>query len=163
MNLNKIIYSFVIFFLVSNPIFADNHNLDLNKNNTNPIPTVSVQVDKKKSIEEELNDVPLNNPFGGGVGTSESFNAQNNLNITSGISALQSVKLVGIIKGRSKQYALFQNPNGSIQILEKQDYVTGNLSIFEIQSEIVVIQDSDKKFYEVAFNNSVRPSEGSNK
>ena len=43
------------------------------------------------------------------------------------ISALQGRKLVGIIESSRKRFALFQNANGSIQIISENDYLTNNL------------------------------------
>lgn len=164
MNLNKLFYNLLFIFIFLSPqSFADNHDKDLNKNNTKPVPSVTIEANKTnstKSIEEELNDVPLNNPFGGGVGSAGGLNNMGNANLTAGIAALQGVKLVGIIKGRSKKYALFQNPNGSIQTLSVQDSVVPNIIISEIQNEVVMVVDNNKKYYEVEFNSIVRPSEG---
>jgi len=166
MNLIKILnFLFLLFFSIS--VSADNHNLDLNKNTsvtTSKIETektVKQEAKKEETLEDELNNVPLNNPFGGGVSSSGgSVEQSGNNSQTNSISALQGRKLVGIIESSRKRFALFQNANGSIQIISENDYLTKNLFIREIDNEIVLIEDQDKKVFEVAFNNFIRPMEG---
>ena len=165
MNLNKII-NFLFLSIFSFSAYADNHDLDLNKNTsvtTNKIETQSTakqEVKKEETLEEQLNNVPLNNPFGGGVSSGGGTVEQTPNSQTNTISALQGRKLVGIIESSRKRFALFQNANGSIQIISENDYLTKNLFIREIDNEIVLIEDQDKKVFEVAFNNFIRPMEG---
>ena len=140
--------------------------MNLNKNTsvtTNKIETQSTvkqEVKKEETLEDQLNNVPLNNPFGGGVSSGGGTAEQTPNSQTNTISALQGRKLVGIIESSRKRFALFQNANGSIQIISENDYLTKNLFIREIDNEIVLIEDQDKKVFEVAFNNFIRPMEG---
>lgn len=166
MNLNKHFVFTISLGFILNTAYADNHDLDLNKNlnvKTENVSSQSILEKPKKeenSIENELNNVPLNNPFGGGVGSgSSNVNAPSQTS-TNSIATLQGKKLVGIIKGNRKRFALFQSANGSIQMISKSDYLTNDLFIREINNEIVLIEDGEKKVFEVAFNNFIRPMEG---
>lgn len=168
MNLNKITYiiSFLLFLI--NSAIADNHDQDLNKNTNAAVDNVKTQSitqqateSKAASIEEDLNNVPLNNPFGGGVSTGGGSEASvQNSSGANSIAVLQGKKLVGIIKGNRKRFALFQSANGSIQMIGESDFLTRELFVREISDEIVLVEDSEKKVFEVAFNNLIRPMEG---
>lgn len=45
-------------------------------------------------------------------------------------------------------------------MISESDYLTNDLFIREINNEIVLIEDGEKKVFEVAFNNFIRPMEG---
>jgi type II secretory pathway component PulC len=103
-----------------------------------------------------INDIPLNNPFGGSAASSN--DPANNLN-GQNVEGLGGRVLVGIVNGNSKKIAIFQNPNGSFVIVKEKALVTNNLVLKEVKSDFVVIEDNSQKDteFQVFFNSLVKP------
>jgi len=138
MNLNKLIiccFSFVVLTLhahAADPVKPDSNATDL------------------------LNDIPLNNPFGG---SAASTNDPANNGMNQNTDGLAGRVLVGIIDGNKKKVAIFQNPNGSFFIVKEKSPLTSDLVLKTVKSDFVVIEDTSKKDteYQVFFNNLVKP------
>ena len=113
-------------------------------------------VKKDENSTDLLNDIPLNNPFGGSA-ASTNDPSNNSLNQTA--DGLAGRILVGTINGNNKKVAIFQNPNGSFFIVKEKSPLTTDLILKSVKSDFVVIEDTSKKDteYQVFFNNLVKP------
>ena len=100
MNLNKLIISCISFLVVS---FISFLVVSFHAYAADPVKT-------DVNSPDLLNDIPLNNPFGGSA-ASTNDPSNNSLNQTT--DGLAGRILVGTINGNNKKVAIFQNPNGS--------------------------------------------------
>lgn len=103
-----------------------------------------------------LNDIPLNNPFGGSAASPNDSNTNSTNQNSDGLSGKI---LVGVVNGKNKRIAIFQNPNGSFVIVKEKNILAPNLVLKSVKSDFVIIEDSLKKDteYQVFFNNLVKP------
>ena len=138
MNLNKLISFCFSFAVMTFHVYA-----------ADPVKTESNTTDL-------LNDIPLNNPFGG---SAASANDPSNNSINQNTGDLAGRVLVGIVNGNNKKIAIFQNPNGSFLIVNEKNPLTTDLVLKSVKSDFVIIEDISKKDteYQVFFNNLVKP------
>lgn len=111
---------------------------------------------EETTSSELLNDIPLNNPFGGSAASS---NDPSNNSLNQSEDGLSGRILVGVVNGNNKKIAIFQNPNGSFVIVKEKNVLAPNLILKSVKSDFVIIVDSSKKDteYQVFFNNLVKP------
>ena len=139
MNINKLIIFVLTLFLL-------NLNFVLSE-------------EKIKLDEEEL---PAIDPFQGNAAVGqnqnsidENLNEQNN---EAGI--LNGMRLVGTIIGKSKKFAILSRPDGNVFKFEEDQKLNSNVSVVEIFKSYVIVEDENKKFYQVYMNNLIQEIDG---
>ena len=115
--------------------------------------------EKIKLDEEEL---PAIDPFQGNVAVGQNQNSvDENLNEQkSEAGILNGMRLVGTIIGKSKKFAIMSRPDGNVFKFEEDQKLNSNVSVVEIFSSYVIIEDENNKFYQVYMNNLIQEING---
>ena len=139
MNINKlIIFILTLFFLNFNYVWSE---------------------DKIKLDEEEL---PAIDPFQGNavVGQNQNSISENSNEQNNEAGILNGMRLVGTIIGKSKKFAILSRPDGNVFKFEEDQKLNSNVSVVEIFSSYVIIEDQNNKFYQVYMNNLIQEING---
>ncbi len=132
--INKIVLIIILTLNFNSLLFADQHN------NQDP-------------LDEEL---PATNPFLGGAGnTSAATFGNNNLGAQGSRSVLNNLKLVGIISGENKKFAIFSSPDGGSVRYSEDTIIDVNLMILDIFKDHVYFQSNEVE-YSVNLDNIIR-------
>ena len=109
--------------------------------------------ENKELLDEEL---PATNPFSGSTG-SISSGAMGSGNVDNGGtgSLLNNLKLVGIIKGEEKRFAIFSSPDGRSVRYTEDTIVDVNLMILDIFVDHIYFKSNEEE-YSVNLDNVIR-------
>ena len=153
----------ILFFTFTQNIFAENHETkkniveqskDLNKE------IVEKQTVTQENIASEIDEeeIPLNDPFAGDVGT-------NNSNTTGFLSdneemgnekSLYNYKLVGIISGLYESYiSLVNNQSGNVISLVLHEELNEGLKLVDMRVDEAIFKKSDGTYMSINFNNQI--------
>ncbi len=153
----------ILFFIFTQNIFAENHETkkniveqskDLNKE------IVEKQTVTQENIASEIDEeeIPLNDPFAGDVGT-------NNSNTTGFLSdneemgnekSLYNYKLVGIISGLYESYiTLVNNQSGNVISLVLHEELNEGLKLVDMRIDEAIFKKSDGTYMSINFNNQI--------
>ena len=110
---------------------------------------------KETPIDEEL---PAVNPFLGGASSSAGQNPTESEN-QQDVSLLNNLKLVGIIKGESRNIAIFSSPDGRSVRYSEGTIVDANLMILDIFNDYIYFKNNDQE-YTIDLDNNIRESKG---
>ena len=153
----------ILFFAFTQNIFAENHETkkniveqskDLNKE------IVEKQTVTQENIASEVDDeeIPLNDPFAGDVGT-------NNSTTTGFLSdneemgnekSLYNYKLVGIISGLYESYiSLVNNQSGNVISLVIHEELNEALKLVDMRLDEAIFKKSDGTYISINFNNQI--------
>ena len=147
MNFFKIFF-IIIFFLIANAAFADNHDQK------------QEVLDAAKEIAKELqeeDEVPLNDPFAGNEGTSSMSGnipeeeQENEL-------SLYNFKLVGLISGKDHSYISLVNSGGEVLTLTLGQYL-GPIQLVDLRLTEAIFKKDDGKYMIIDFNNQLREAD----
>ena len=147
MNFFKILF-IIIFSLVANVAFADNHDQK------------QEVLDAAKEIAKELqeeDEVPLNDPFAGNEGTSSMSGnipeeeQENEL-------SLYNFKLVGLISGKDHSYISLVNSGGEVLTLTLGQYL-GPIQLVDLRLTEAIFKKDDGKYMIIDFNNQLREAD----
>tara|TARA_Y100000294_G_C8557995_1_gene337932 strand:+ start:139 stop:597 length:459 start_codon:yes stop_codon:yes gene_type:complete len=143
MNLVKIIILVLILgFGNFKTLYAENH--DTTKKSTETI-----------SETETEEDVPLNDPFAGNAGLSETLDLDNTTNKTETRSILYDYKLVGVISGSLQSYVSLVDAGGQVITLEMFEELSVGLQLVDMNHREAVFQRSDGKYLIINFKNQI--------
>ena len=164
MNLIRIATTgLILFFAFTQNIFAENHETkkniveqskDLNKE------IVEKQTVTQENIASEIDEeeIPLNDPFAGDVGT-------NNSNTTGFLSdneemgnekSLYNYKLVGVISGLYESYiTLVNNQSGNVISLVLHEELNEGLKLVDMRLDEAIFKKSDGTYLSINFNNQI--------
>ena len=155
--------SLILFFTSTQNIFAENHETkkniveqskDLNKE------IVEKQTVTQENIASEIDEeeIPLNDPFAGDVGT-------NNSNTTGFLSdneemgnekSLYNYKLVGIISGLYESYiTLVNNQSGNVISLVLHEELNEGLKLVDMRLDEAIFKKSDGAYISINFKNQI--------
>ena len=131
--INKILIVLILSLSLNSISFADEHDKEL--------------------LDEEL---PATNPFSGSTGniSSGGIGNDNTGNGGSG-SLLNNLKLVGIIKGEDKRFAIFSSPEGRSVRYTEDTIVDVNLMILDIFVDHIYFK-SNEETYSINLDNVIR-------
>ena len=153
----------ILFFTFTQNIFAENHETkkniveqskDLNKE------IVEKQTVTQENIASEIDEeeIPLNDPFAGDVGTNTS-------NTTGFLSdneemgnekSLYNYKLVGIISGLYESYiSLVNNQSGNIISLVIHEELNEGLKLVDMRIDEAIFKKSDGTYLSINFKNQI--------
>jgi len=131
--INKILIVLILSLSLNSISFADGHDKEL--------------------LDEEL---PATNPFSGSTGNISSGGVGNDNTGNSGSgSLLNNLKLVGIIKGEDKRFAIFSSPDGRSVRYTEDTIVDVNLMILDILVDHIYFK-SNEETYSVNLDNVIR-------
>ena len=153
----------ILFFTSAQNIFAENHETkkniveqskDLNKE------IVEKQAVTQENIASEIDEeeIPLNDPFAGDVGTNTS-------NTTGFLSdneemgnekSLYSYKLVGVISGLYESYiTLVNNQSGNVISLVLHEELNEGLKLVDMRLDEAIFKKSDGAYISINFKNQI--------
>lgn len=153
----------ILFFTSTQNIFAENHETkkniveqskDLNKE------IVEKQTVTQENIASEIDEeeIPLNDPFAGDVGTNTS-------NTTGFLSdneemgnekSLYNYKLVGIISGIYESYiTLVNNQSGNVISLVLHEELNEGLKLVDMRLDEAIFKKSDGAYISINFKNQI--------
>ena len=154
----------ILFFTSMQNIFAENHETkkniveqskDLNKE------IVEKQTVTQENIASEIDEeeIPLNDPFAGDVGTNTS-NTTGFLSDTAeemgNKKSLYNYKLVGIISGLYESYiSLVNNQSGNIISLVLHEELNEGLKLVDMRIDEAIFKKSDGTYISINFNNQI--------
>ncbi len=132
--INKILIILILSLNLSAVSFADEH-------------------ENTELLDEEL---PATNPFSGSTGniSSGSMGSDNISNGGAG-SLLNNLKLVGIIKGEEKRFAIFSSPEGRSIRYTEDTIVDVNLMILDIFVDHIYFKSNEEE-YSINLDNVIR-------
>ena len=132
--INKILIILILSLNLSSVSFADEH-------------------ENKELLDEEL---PATNPFSGSAGNiSSGAVGSSNVNNSGAGSLLNNLKLVGIIKGEEKRFAIFSSPDGRSVRYTEDTIVDINLMILDIFVDHIYFKSNEEE-YSVNLDNVIR-------
>ena len=131
--INKILIVLILSLSLNSISFADGHDKEL--------------------LDEEL---PATNPFSGSTGNISSGGVGNDNTGNGGSgSLLNNLKLVGIIKGEDKRFAIFSSPDGRSVRYTEDTIVDVNLMILDIFVDHIYFKSNEEE-YSVNLDNVIR-------
>ena len=132
--INKILIILILSLNLNSVSFADEH-------------------ENKELLDEEL---PATNPFSGSTGNiSSGTMGGGNVNSGGAGSLLNNLKLVGIIKGEEKRFAIFSSPDGRSVRYTENSIVDINLMILDIFVDHIYFKSNEEE-YSVNLDNIIR-------
>ncbi len=132
--INKILIILILSLNLSSVSFADEH-------------------ENKELLDEEL---PATNPFSGNAGNiSSGTMGSGNVDNGSAGSLLNNLKLVGIIKGEEKRFAIFSSPDGRSVRYTEDTIVDVNLIILDIFGDHIYFKSNEEE-YTVNLDNVIK-------
>ncbi len=153
----------ILFFTSMQNIFAENHETkkniveqskDLNKE------IVEKQTVTQENIASEIDEeeIPLNDPFAGDVGTNTSTTTGflDNTEEMGNKKSLYNYKLVGIISGLYESYiTLVNNQSGDIISLVIHEELNEGLKLVDMRIDEAIFKKSDGTYVSINFNNQI--------
>ena len=153
----------ILFFTFTQNIFAENHETkkniveqskDLNKEIVEKQPVTQENI--ASEIDEE--EIPLNDPFAGDVGTNTSSTTgflSDNAEMGNEKS-LYNYKLVGIISGIYESYiTLVNNQSGNIISLVIHEELNEGLKLVDMRIDEAIFKKSDGAYISINFKNQI--------
>ena len=132
--INKILIILILSLNLNSISFADEH-------------------ENKELLDEEL---PATNPFSGSAGNvSSGVMGSGNVDNGGAGSLLNNLKLVGIIKGEEKRFAIFSSPDGRSVRYTEDTIVDVNLMILDIFVDHIYFKSNEEE-YSVNLDNVIR-------
>ncbi len=112
--------------------------------------------DKKDQIDEE--ELPAIDPFAGSTGSTSLNDSGSSLGSASNI--MSNMKLTGTIFGENKRIAVLSMPDGRVLKFEENSYITNEIFLMDVLTDLITIKIGDKDEYEVYMNSQIKPREG---
>ena len=110
----------------------------------------------KKLQKDELDEVPLNDPFAGNEGSNRSGTVT--VEGEEDEMSLYNFKLVGLISGNENSYVSLANSGGEVFTLTLGQYL-GKIKLVDMRLTEVIFQKEDKKYMIIDFNNLIREAD----
>ena len=112
--------------------------------------------DEHENIELLDEELPATNPFSGSAGNiSSGAIGSGNVDNSGAGSLLNNLKLVGIIKGEEKRFAIFSSPDGRSIRYTEDTIVDVNLMILDIFVDHIYFKSNEEE-YSVNLDNVIR-------
>ncbi|MDC0647492.1 pilus assembly protein PilP [Candidatus Pelagibacter sp.] len=154
MNSFKNFFFITILLLLTGNVFADNHSTDTEL--VEKAKEITKEIENKQSQVDE-DEVPLNDPFAGSEGTSNST-----VNPETGEErdemSLYNFKLSGLISGKDESYISLTNTSGDVITLNLNQYL-GKIKFIDLRLTEAIFEKEDKSFIIIDFNNQIREAD----
>ena len=116
--------------------------------------------DKEINLDDE--ELPAIDPFQSSSGISSPGGSSSSTmqlgGSGSGSGLLGGLRLVGTIVGETDSIAILSSSGGSRKF-SKNSYINDNVFLDEVENEYILIK-SGEQYFEVYFNNIIKPSDG---
>ena len=154
MNSFKNFFFITILLLLTGNVFADNHGTDTEL--VEKAKEITKEIENKQSQVDD-DEVPLNDPFAGSEGTSNST-----VNPETGEErdemSLYNFKLSGLISGKDESYISLTNTSGDVITLNLNQYL-GKIKFIDLRLTEAIFEKEDKSFIIIDFNNQIREAD----
>ena len=154
MNFFKKFFFITILLLLTGNVFADNHGTDTEL--VEKAKEITKEIESKQSQVDE-DEVPLNDPFAGSEGMSNST-----VNPETGEErdemSLYNFKLSGLISGKDESYISLTNTSGDVITLNLNQYL-GKIKFIDLRLTEAIFEKEDKSFIIIDFNNQIREAD----
>jgi hypothetical protein len=154
MNSFKKFFFITILLLLTGNVFADNHGTDTEL--VEKAKEITKEIESKQSQVDE-DEVPLNDPFAGSEGMSNST-----VNPETGEErdemSLYNFKLSGLISGKDESYISLTNTSGDVITLNLNQYL-GKIKFIDLRLTEAIFEKEDKSFIIIDFNNQIREAD----
>ena len=120
--------------------------------------SVSAVDDAEKLLKAEEEELPLNNPFDGTIGsnaTSQSASGATGAELENPMS-LYNFKLVGVIAGKKNSYASLVSQDGRNIILQLDEELYDGFKLVDLTLNEAVFKKADNTFVSINFKNQIR-------
>ena len=120
--------------------------------------TVSAADDAEQLLKTEEEELPLNNPFDGTIGsnaTSQSASSNTGAELENPMS-LYNFKLVGVIAGKKNSYASLVSQDGRNIILQLDEELYDGFRLVDLRLNEAVFKKADNTFISINFKNQIR-------
>ena len=120
--------------------------------------TVSAADDAEQLLKAEEEELPLNNPFDGTIGsnaTSQSASSTTGAELENPMS-LYNFKLVGVIAGKKNSYASLVSQDGRNIILQLDEELYDGFKLVDLRLNEAVFKKADDTFVSINFKNQIR-------
>ena len=154
MNSFKNFFFITILLLLTGNVFADNHGTDTEL--VEKAKEITKEIENKQSQVDE-DEVPLNDPFAGSEGTSNSTVNPETGEERDEIS-LYNFKLSGLISGKDESYISLTNTSGDVITLNLNQYL-GKIKFIDLRLTEAIFEKEDKSFIIIDFNNQIREAD----
>ena len=154
----------ILFFTFTQNIFAENH--ETKKNIVEQSKDLNKEIVEKQTVTQENitseideDEIPLNDPFAGDVGTSTSNTTgflSDNTGEAGNEKSLYNYKLVGIISGLYESYiSLVNNQSGKIVSLVLHEELNEELKLVDMRIDEAIFKKSDGTYITINFKNQI--------
>ena len=154
MNSFKKFFFITILLLLTGNVFADNHSTDTEL--VEKAKEITKEIENKQSQVDE-DEVPLNDPFAGSEGTSNSTVNPETCEERDEMS-LYNFKLSGLISGKDESYISLTNTSGDVITLNLNQYL-GKIKFIDLRLTEAIFEKEDKSFIIIDFNNQIREAD----
>ena len=120
--------------------------------------TVSAADDAEQLLKAEEEELPLNNPFDGTIGsnaTSQSASGTTGAELENPMS-LYNFKLVGVIAGKNNSYISLVSQDGRNIILQLDEELYDGFKLVDLRLNEAVFKKADNTFVSINFKNQIR-------
>ena len=143
MNFFKILF-IIIFSLMANVAFADNHD------QKQEVLDAAKEIVKEMEEDEE---VPLNDPFAGNEGTNSLANVPQEEQDEP--MSLYNYKLLGLISGKDHSYISLGDTAGEVITLTIGQNL-GKIKLVDLRLSEAIFEKEDQTYLIIDFNNQIR-------
>ena len=120
--------------------------------------TLSAADDAEQLLKAEEEELPLNNPFDGTIGsnaTSQSASGTTGAELENPMS-LYNFKLVGVIAGKKNSYASLVSQDGRNIILQLDEELYDGFKLVDLRINEAIFKKADDTFVSINFKNQIR-------
>ena len=120
--------------------------------------TVSAADDAEQLLKTEEEELPLNNPFDGTIGsnaTSQSASGNAGAELENPMS-LYNFKLVGVIAGKKNSYVSLVSQDGRNIILQLDEELYNGFKLVDLKIDEAIFKKEDNTFFSINFKNQIK-------
>ena len=139
------------FLFLTKASFADSH--DVNKELVEKAKEITKNLENNEVEEEE--DVPLNDPFAGNEGSTNTINPDTGEERDE--MSLYNFKLSGLISGVDASYVSLTNSSGDVFVVTLGQYL-GKIQLIDLRLSEAIFKKEDNSYIIIDFNNQIRES-----
>ena len=159
----------ILLFVFTQNAFAESH--DTKKNIVEESKDLNKEIIKKQAVTQENigseideEEIPLNDPFAGNVGsgtsTSSSGYLSGNTQEENNPMSLYNFKLVAIMSGTYESYVSLVNASGEIVSLGLHEELDEGVKLVDMRLNEAIFKKSDGTYMTINFNNQIFEKDG---
>ena len=137
------------FLFLTKASLADSH--DVNKELVEKAKEITKNLENNEVEEEE--DVPLNDPFAGNEGSTNTINPDTGEERDE--MSLYNFKLSGLISGVDASYVSLTNSSGDVFVVTLGQYL-GKIQLIDLRLSEAIFKKEDNSYIIIDFNNQIR-------